>query len=230
VTLGPGQLSLFNLLKAYSLLDTQVGYCQGLSFVAGILLLHMEEDNAFEMMKHLLFHWGLRKQYKPDMSALQMQLYQLTRLLYEEARDIYEHFERHEIPATLYAAPWFLTLFASQFPIGFVARLFDAIFLMGVEALFRICLALLRLHRQSLLELESFESIMDFLKINLPALNHDAIKSVFDELFKMPSLKNKLMVYQVEYQVIREELLFNELMNSKSPIIIRRCSKGLIKS
>ena len=39
--LGPGQLSLFNLLKAYSLLDREVGYCQGLSFVAGILLMHV---------------------------------------------------------------------------------------------------------------------------------------------------------------------------------------------
>lgn len=39
--LGPGQLALFNLLKAYSLLDPEVGYCQGLSFVAGVLLLHV---------------------------------------------------------------------------------------------------------------------------------------------------------------------------------------------
>ena len=38
---GPGQLSLFNLLKAYSLLDPEVGYCQGLSFIAGVLLLHV---------------------------------------------------------------------------------------------------------------------------------------------------------------------------------------------
>ena len=40
---GEGQLCLFNLLKAYSLLDTEVGYCQGLSFVAGILLLHVSK-------------------------------------------------------------------------------------------------------------------------------------------------------------------------------------------
>lgn len=37
----PGQLELFNLLKAYSLLDCEVGYCQGLNFVAGVLLLHV---------------------------------------------------------------------------------------------------------------------------------------------------------------------------------------------
>lgn len=40
-TLGPGQLALFNVLKAYSLLDSDVGYCQGLSFVGGVLLLHV---------------------------------------------------------------------------------------------------------------------------------------------------------------------------------------------
>ena len=39
--LGSGQLSLFNLLKSYSLLDKEVGYCQGLSFVAGLLLMHV---------------------------------------------------------------------------------------------------------------------------------------------------------------------------------------------
>lgn len=41
--LGAGQLSLYNILKACSLPDEEVGYCQGLSFVAGILLLHMGE-------------------------------------------------------------------------------------------------------------------------------------------------------------------------------------------
>ena len=39
--LGQGQLALFNLLKAYSLIDAEVGYCQGLSFVAGVLLMHV---------------------------------------------------------------------------------------------------------------------------------------------------------------------------------------------
>uniref|UniRef100_A0A8C0C5K9 TBC1 domain family member 1 n=1 Tax=Balaenoptera musculus TaxID=9771 RepID=A0A8C0C5K9_BALMU len=71
--LGAGQLSLYNILKAYSLLDQEVGYCQGLSFVAGILLLHMGEEEAFNMLKFLMFDMGLRKQYRPDMIILQME-------------------------------------------------------------------------------------------------------------------------------------------------------------
>jgi len=54
----------------------------------------------------------------------QIELYQLTRLLHDNYRDLYDHFEMYDIAPTLYAAPWFLTLFASQFPLGFVARVF----------------------------------------------------------------------------------------------------------
>lgn len=39
--LGLGQLSLFNLLKAYSILDPELGYCQGLGFICAVLLLHV---------------------------------------------------------------------------------------------------------------------------------------------------------------------------------------------
>ena len=55
---------------------------------------------------------------------LQIQLYQLTRLIHDNYRDLHDHFEEHEIAPNLYATPWFLTLFASQYPLGFVARVF----------------------------------------------------------------------------------------------------------
>jgi TBC1 domain-containing protein 4 len=71
---GPGQLSLFNLLKAYSVQDKEVGYCQGLSFVAGILLMHMDENQAFDTMCHLMYDLNLRKLYKSDMQELQVGL------------------------------------------------------------------------------------------------------------------------------------------------------------
>jgi hypothetical protein len=58
---------------------------------------------------------------------LQIQMYQLSRLLHDFHKDLYDHFEMNEIAPTLYAAPWFLTIFASQFPIGFVARVFGTL-------------------------------------------------------------------------------------------------------
>lgn len=51
---------------------TQVGYCQGISFVAGVLLLHMSEEQAFDMLKFLMYDLGIRQQYRPDMVSLQV--------------------------------------------------------------------------------------------------------------------------------------------------------------
>lgn len=206
-SLGAGQLSLYNLLKAYSLLDPQVGYCQGLSFVSGVLLLHMTEEQAFSMMKHLLFHLGLRRQYKQDMGALQVQLYQLCRLLYSRHRELYQHLDHFDIAPALYAAPWFLTLFASQFPLGFVSRLFDAIFLQGMEAVFKAALSLLSYFSDTLLSCNSFESIMECFKNTLPALDAPMMEGIVSGMFSL-DLGQELVSYQVEYHLLQEEMVY----------------------
>ena len=40
---GDGQRALFNCLKAYSNYDDDMGYCQGFSFVCGVLLFEVDE-------------------------------------------------------------------------------------------------------------------------------------------------------------------------------------------
>ncbi|WAQ99425.1 TBCD1-like protein [Mya arenaria] len=202
--LGSGQLALFNLLKAYSLMDHEVGYCQGLSFVAGILLMHMEELQAFEAWKHVMYNLGLRKQYKTNMIALQIQLYQLTRLLHDNYHDLYEHFEAHDIAPTLYAAPWFLTLFASQFPLGFVSRVFDLIFMQGSEVIFKVAMVLLGNHKELILHCDTFETIVEFIKTTLPEMSMIQMERVFDL-----DLSQQLHSYAVEYQVLKEEMMYS---------------------
>ncbi|XP_026958980.1 TBC1 domain family member 1 isoform X7 [Sagmatias obliquidens] len=204
--LGAGQLSLYNILKAYSLLDQEVGYCQGLSFVAGILLLHMGEEEAFNMLKFLMFDMGLRKQYRPDMIILQIQMYQLSRLLHDYHRDLYNHLEEHEIGPSLYAAPWFLTVFASQFPLGFVARVFDMIFLQGSEVIFKVALSLLGSHKPLILQHENLETIVDFIKSMLPNLGLVQMEKTISQVFVM-DISKQLQAYEVEYHVLQEELI-----------------------
>ena len=45
-----GQASLRRVLRAYSLYDTDVGYCQGMNFIAATLITFMEEEEAFWML------------------------------------------------------------------------------------------------------------------------------------------------------------------------------------
>ncbi|CAG2203371.1 TBC1D1 [Mytilus edulis] len=193
--LGPGQLALYNILKAYSLLDRQVGYCQGLSFIAGILLMHMEEPAAFETLRHMMFNLGLRKQFHPSMMPLQIQLYQLTRLIHDNYRDLHDHFEEHEIAPNLYATPWFLTLFASQYPLGFVARVFDLILMQGAEVILKVGLLLLGNHKELILQCNSFESIVEFIKTTLPELGIIQMERIIIQVFEL-DISKQLQAYE----------------------------------
>ncbi|XP_061627232.1 TBC1 domain family member 1 isoform X2 [Phyllopteryx taeniolatus] len=204
--LGAGQLSLYNILKAYSLLDPEVGYCQGLSFIAGVLLLHMGEEDAFNMLKFLMYDVGLRKQYRPDMIILQIQMYQLSRLLHDYHRDLYSHLEQQEIGPSLYATPWFLTAFASHFPLGFVARVFDMLFLQGPEVIFKVALSLLGSHKPLILQHDSLESIVDFIKTTLPNLGLVQMEKTINQVCEM-DVSKQLQAYEVEYHVLQDELL-----------------------
>lgn len=205
--LGPGQLSLFNLLKAYSIIDSNVGYCQGLSFVAGILLMHLEEEESFDAMKYLLITTGLRAQYCPEMTALQIQMYQLSRLIHDHHPQLSKKLESFEMSPTLFAASWFLTIFASQFPLGFVARVFDLVFLEGIQAIFKVAVALLGQHLPLIIECDSFESLVEFLKNTLPALSKVQMERVIGEAFELETnISKHLNAYQIEYHIFQDEL------------------------
>lgn len=202
--LGPGQMALFSLLKGYSVVDQEVGYCQGLSFVAGMLLMHLEEREAFDALCHVLFYLGIRKQYKPTMQELQVQFYMLTRLMHDYHEPLYDHLEELEVTPTLYAAPWFLTLFASHYPTGFVARVLDMIFLEGIHVIFKVILSLMGRYKDKLLECEGFEEVVDFTKSSLPMLAVQNSNSVVAEVLARDITKD-IESYEVEYEVLNEE-------------------------
>lgn len=202
--LGRGQLCLFNVLKAYSVLDEEVGYCQGLSFVAGILLMHMREAEAFDMLRFILYTLQVRTQYKPDMQKLQTQFYMLSRLFHDYYKPVYEFLLECEISPTLYAAPWFLTLFASHFPIGFVARVLDMMFLQGMGVIFKVILLLLGSCQEELLASDGLEGAVEVIKLSVPPFAEEHVEWLVDKALSLDVSKD-LESYEVEYCVFKEE-------------------------
>ncbi|XP_011179139.1 TBC1 domain family member 4 isoform X4 [Zeugodacus cucurbitae] len=203
--LGVGQLSLFNLLKAYSILDPELGYCQGLGFICGILLLHCDEADAFQLLKHLMFRRQMRTKYLPDMKKFQLQLYQLSRLVKDHLPELYIWLDQNDVSPTLYAAPWILTVFSSQFPLGFVARVFDLLFLESSEVIFKFAIALLTVHKDELLARDNFEEIMDYLKTVVPKMEVNAMEKIMKLVFTL-DVSKQLTEYNVEYNVLQEEI------------------------
>ena len=79
-----GRDAMFNVLKAYSLYDSELSYCQGMAFVAAVLVLHMPEEHAFCMLVYLLEEFGLKSMYLPGMEGLQVRFsYAIPYLIWE---------------------------------------------------------------------------------------------------------------------------------------------------
>ncbi|ORZ37037.1 rab-GTPase-TBC domain-domain-containing protein [Catenaria anguillulae PL171] len=197
---GPGQEALYNVVKAYSLYDPEVGYCQGIAFVAGPLLMNMPDEEAFCVLVKLLNTYNLRHHYTPHMDGLHLRMYQFDKLFEELMPHVYNHLNREGIKSTMYASQWFLTLFAYRFPLDLVMRVFDMIFAEGADVLLKISLALIKRHEQTLLTLE-FENLLEYLKTGLfdyytSANGHEFVQ----DALKMKITKRKLEVLAGEYE------------------------------
>ncbi|MCJ8742822.1 hypothetical protein PDJAM_G00086740 [Pangasius djambal] len=85
---GDGQDSLYKICKAYSVYDEEIGYCQGQSFLAAVLLLHMPEEQAFSVLVKIMFDYGLRELFKQNFEDLHCKFFQLERLMQTSKDDL----------------------------------------------------------------------------------------------------------------------------------------------
>uniref|UniRef100_A0A3Q2D2S4 RAB GTPase activating protein 1 like n=1 Tax=Cyprinodon variegatus TaxID=28743 RepID=A0A3Q2D2S4_CYPVA len=122
---GDGQDSLYKICKAYSVYDEEIGYCQGQSFLAAVLLLHMPEEQAFCVLVKIMYDYGLRTLYKNNFEDLHCKFYQLEKLMQEQLPDLWAHFQELNLEAHMYASQWFLTLFTAKFPLCMVFHITD---------------------------------------------------------------------------------------------------------
>lgn len=202
--LEAGQAELHSILHGYAVADPETGYCQGLSFVTGIILVHTtDKQSAFKMLYKLMNLHDYKDIYRGSLSNLQTRLYQLSRLMHDFIPAVHQLLQRNEVTPFFYAAPWFLTIFASQYPISFAARVFDMMFYEGTDILFKVALSLLKVHESALMHCNSMESICTYLKTRLPeeVLTHE------DTILKQAlqfDFEGKLELFETEYQVLEE--------------------------
>ncbi|RIA91030.1 rab-GTPase-TBC domain-containing protein [Glomus cerebriforme] len=165
---GKGQTMLWNVLKAYSLYDSLVGYCQGLGFLVGPLLMNMSEAQAFCVFVRLMETYDMRTMFTLNMEGLQLRLYQFSALLSQILPKLHVHFQLHAIHAAMFASQWFLSLFAYTYPLPLVLRIYDVVFAEGApETIMRVAIALLKKNEASLLEINEFEDLLEFLTSQL---------------------------------------------------------------
>uniref|UniRef100_A0A3Q2YD02 Ecotropic viral integration site 5 like n=1 Tax=Hippocampus comes TaxID=109280 RepID=A0A3Q2YD02_HIPCM len=213
-----GQEVLFNVMKAYSLVDREVGYCQGSAFIVGLLLMQMPEEEAFCVFVRLMQEYRLRELFKPSMAELGLCIYQFEYLLQEQLPELNVHFRSQSFHTSMYASSWFLTLFLTFLPLPVATRIFDIFMYEGLEIIFRVGMAILQYNQTDLIQLDmegmsqhfqkviphQFDSCPDklILKAYQIKYNPKRMKKLEKEY---TTIKNKEMEEQIEIKRLRTE-------------------------
>lgn len=109
-----GQVELYNVLKAFTILNPDVGYCQGMGFIAGVLLSHMSEIDAFNCFAILMnekSEYRMGGLYKPGLPLLSKFLSQFQSMIEIELPDLWYHFQNQGIEISMFGSQWILSLF-----------------------------------------------------------------------------------------------------------------------
>uniref|UniRef100_A0A8C5E5V3 Rab-GAP TBC domain-containing protein n=1 Tax=Gouania willdenowi TaxID=441366 RepID=A0A8C5E5V3_GOUWI len=197
-----GQEVLFNVMKAYSLVDREVGYCQGSAFIVGLLLMQMPEEEAFCVFVKLMQDYRLRELFKPSMAELGLCMYQFEFMIQEQLPELHIHFQAQSFHTSMYASSWFLTIFLTTFPLPVATRIFDIFMCEGLEIVFRVGLAILQMNQSELIQLDMEGMLQHFQKI-IPHQLDSGPEKVIQAAYQVKYNAKKMKKLEKEYTTIK---------------------------
>uniref|UniRef100_A0A665WKT2 Si:ch211-288d18.1 n=1 Tax=Echeneis naucrates TaxID=173247 RepID=A0A665WKT2_ECHNA len=139
---GVKQQSLFHVLSAYSVYNTEVSYCQGMSQIAALLLMFMNEEDAFWALSQLLTNQkhAMHGFFVPGFPKLQRYQSHHDQIISKLIPKLKKHLVRSH-------TKWFLQCFIDRTPFTLTLRLWDIFILEGERLLTAMSYTILKIHR-----------------------------------------------------------------------------------
>ena len=174
--------SLKNILLVYSFYNPEIGYCQGMNYIAGTIYSQFQdEEKSFKFMVALIEKYKMTELFTRDLPKLKQFFYQLDRIIGIELPELHQLFKQISIGSGHFSASWFITLFAShlQFRPILLSRLWDLFLLDGWKTIFKAAVVILKQLSSELIN-ATFEDIMFALG---GIQGNNPVIDVFDEDF-----------------------------------------------
>jgi TBC1 domain family member 2B len=149
-----------------------------MNFIVAVALLLVEPEDAFWLLIGIT-EYHLHNYYDAGLIGAQVDQFVLKDLIEQKTPDIHQHFDMNEVDITSLTLNWFMAIFIDSVPFESLLRLWDCFLLEGSKVLFRFTLAILSIHRETILTRTDTISMMKHIK--------DSTKNLIDieHLFKV---------------------------------------------
>ncbi|XP_051549016.1 USP6 N-terminal-like protein isoform X1 [Myxocyprinus asiaticus] len=180
---GVKQQALFHVLAAYSVYNMEVSYCQGMSQIAAILLMYMNEEDAFWALSQLLTNkkHAMHGFFIPGFPKLLRFQSHHDQILSKLLPKLKKHMDKEQMSTGIYSTKWFLQCFIDRTPFTLTLRLWDIYILEGEKVLTAMAYTLLKLHKKHLLKM-SLEDLREFLQESIASSFNVSDDVVIEEL------------------------------------------------
>ena len=215
--LRPKEKKLYNVLKAFSNLDFNLGYCQGMNLIVGFLLnvsdfiesevfflLISMFSSTFQERKIKNYNFSIRGMFSEGFPLLLFMNYIFDKEFKKLLPELKKKFDNFLITYDVWIGKWFQTIFTLILPIEWCKRLFDCIFVNGIFFQIYFGLALVILLEKNLNKLEDDSEILNYFKEfnDNPLSNNKKISnllSIKDLLNKSKKIKIDINDYYKKY-------------------------------
>ena len=215
--LRPKEKKLYNVLKGFSNLDFNLGYCQGMNLIVGFLLnvsdfiesevfflLISMFSSTFQERKIKNYNFSIRGMFSEGFPLLLFMNYIFDKEFSKLLPELKKKFDNFLITYDVWIGKWFQTIFTLILPIEWCKRLFDCIFVNGIFFQIYFGLALVILLEKNLNKLEDDSEILNYFKEfnDNPLSNNKKISnllSIKDLLNKSKKIKIDINDYYKKY-------------------------------
>ena len=233
--LRPKENNLYNVLKAFSNLDIDLGYYQGMNLIIAFLLnvsdfnetdiffliISMFSSTFIERGINKNFNFSIRGIFSEGFPLLLFMKYIYDKEFSKLLPDLKKKFDNFDITYDIWIGKWFQTLFTIVLPIDWCKRLFDCIFVNGIFYLIQFGLGFVILLEKNLMKLNDENEIINFFKeIKEYPFKNDKKNSlqlsIQDIINKSEKIKIDIMEYYNKYLEINPS--FEKEINSNNII------------
>jgi TBC1 domain family member 14 len=142
---------LRHILETFCFYRPDIGYVQGMSYIAGNLLLYMDPLTAFTCFANLLRSSFFHAFLKLDRAMMQERYSILDALFRDHLPKLHRHFDEENIIPDLYFLEWCMTLYCKRLKLDVVGRIWDCYFIFGEAFIYRTAVGILKILQPRLL-------------------------------------------------------------------------------